>query len=410
MHRGRTPVPRCVPKPESRAETRISRDASGCLTMAKDEESFGELPQALVEDVLNQSLGMAGILRENLTTLKEHVGEVRGKIGRIDTDREIAASTVPTSCGIDGSYIVERLLSTDLAALAVLAVEGLTPPSEKRHWPQPRHLARLYSISHDESTQQMMRGTMMCHELGMARQAPHDVVMLDWGFKTPVIYLNNATQNYERSLSPALKAEFRRELGPALQTLREVTAGERSDRSYVGLPKYSTVRELSERYGLNSPYDDRTLASLVLRPGEYLGPISLAASEELHIQLQGSILSGANDLTQLRDEAIRAVNSGYVVYYKPRQYLPAFRLEISARVAKNRSILGTVLRGVEFQCAAPGIFEPFPLYLADRMVKHLSTAFPAFLQSVTHEMATGYAGDLGEIFLTMHSYRSEGGR
>jgi hypothetical protein len=374
------------------------------------QEGFGELPQALVEDVLAQTGKMAQRLCANLSELRDHIDETRQRIGHIDTDREIAPVAVPTSCGVDGSYIVERLLSTDLAALAVLAVEGLVPPSEKRFWPQPRHVARIYPVAHDESTSQMMRGTMMCHELGQARLSPHDVVMLDWGFKTPVIYLNNATQNFTGSRSEELKREFRENLGPALEILRDVAAGDRSDRAYVGLPKYSAVRELSDKYSLSTPYDDRTLATLVLRPGEYLGPYPLAASKELHVQLEGEILDGHPELVGLRDQAIGAVNSGSVVYYKPRQFLPAFRLEVSKRVAGNRSQLGAVLKAVEFQCAAPGIFEPFPLYLADRMVKHLSAAFPAFLQAVTHEMASGYAGEIGEILLTMHSYRSEPGR
>jgi len=51
--------------------------------------------------------------------------------------------------------------------------------------------------------------------------------------------------------------------------------------------------------------------------------------------------------------------------------------------------------------------EPYPLYLADRMVKHLGTALPAIRRAITQEIATTTPLDVGSVFMAMHGYRTE---
>lgn len=372
---------------------------------------FGELPQALVDDVLKQSLGLATQLHGSFSKLRATVEQMRANIPEIRQDRDIAPPSVGTSCGVDGSYAVERLLSTDLAAFAALAIEGLTPPSEKRFWPDPRHVARVLPVPHHESTQQLVRGTMMAHELDLAQNAPHDVVMLDYSLRTPAIYLNNATSSFPSCPADALKEELSSVVDRALDAYISAAGAEKRDKVYVGSPKYSSLRELGRRMGVGAEFDDRTIATFTLKPGEFIGPYALDAWPDLHITVGDELASKAPSL-RAKVEKLKPLlqEHCWVLYYKPRAYLPAFRLEVAESVARNDSRLGTLLKAIEFQCAAPGIFEPFPLYLADRMVKHLSSALPAFLQVVTNEMATKFQGNPGEIYLAMHSYRSDGGR
>lgn len=54
--------------------------------------------------------------------------------------------------------------------------------------------------------------------------------------------------------------------------------------------------------------------------------------------------------------------------------------------------------------------EPYPLYLADRMVKHLGTALPAIRRTTTQEMSLKWEESLGNMYLAMHGYRTEQGR
>jgi hypothetical protein len=47
---------------------------------------------------------------------------------------------------------IERLLAVDLVAVGAVAVEGLTPPSEARYWPEPRHSVYVDTETHDADT------------------------------------------------------------------------------------------------------------------------------------------------------------------------------------------------------------------------------------------------------------------
>jgi hypothetical protein len=53
--------------------------------------------------------------------------------------------------------------------------------------------------------------------------------------------------------------------------------------------------------------------------------------------------------------------------------------------------------------------EPYPLYMADRIVKYLGNALPALRRATTQEMAMA-SDDVGAIFQAMHGYRTEHGR
>ena len=54
--------------------------------------------------------------------------------------------------------------------------------------------------------------------------------------------------------------------------------------------------------------------------------------------------------------------------------------------------------------------EPFPLYLADRMVKHMRTALPAIRKTTTQEMSQNWEGNYSDLYFAMHGYRTEWGK
>jgi hypothetical protein len=112
---------------------------------------------------------------------------------------------------------------------------------------------------------------------------------------------------------------------------------------------------------------------------------------------------------QLAQEIVSALASIHILYYKPHAWLPALRLEAAPDVALNNSRLAVVLRGVREQCATPAMLEPYPIYLADRTVKALAGALPAFRHIATQSVSENYEGDIADVFFAMHGYRSESG-
>jgi hypothetical protein len=112
----------------------------------------------------------------------------------------------------------------------------------------------------------------------------------------------------------------------------------------------------------------------------------------------------------LGKEIVQLIYELNVIYYKPYSFLPALRIEIAAPVIANKNRLGALLEGIKLQCGSPSLQEPFPLYLADRMVKHLGFGLSAVRRTVTQEMVENTDLDVESLFLALHSFRTEGGR
>src|SRR5690554_2876699 len=170
-----------------------------------DHTPFADLPGALVEEVLEKTGVVADALLGSFQQIKadrESLREQLTRSGLVISEASLGYPQLPTTCATDGSYAIERLLTTDLAATAAVAVEGLTPPSEKRHWQLPHHTTFVAAEPHRESTATVLRAVMLGEELRLAVSSPHDVVMLDGTLTLPIIYFNQAlnTAPQERDL------------------------------------------------------------------------------------------------------------------------------------------------------------------------------------------------------------------
>jgi len=379
--------------------------------MEKGEQTpFAELPEALVEEMLSKSELVGDKLYDSFKKIHNDKARMRKELqdqNILKHDTEVGYPGIPTTCGVDGSYAVERLLATDFAACAAVAIEGLIPPSEKRHWEKPHHKVLIRPEKHDPDTGTVIRGIMMGMEYELAAKAPHDIVFLDGSLTTPLIHMNQAINKVSESDETTIGKSLIEEFKHFLVSYKTILESSRTDKLCVSMPKYTTKRELGEKLNWPSHYDDRAILTTVLSPGEYASPLPLKEPQQpWHLKLP----SDDKELVQLRDEVLSAINRLYVMYYRPHNWTPAFRIEMASCIATNNSRIAVLLEGLKYQCGTPGILEPYPLYMADRMVKHLGGAIPAFRQTATRRMAELHQGDIGEIFFSMHGYRTESGR
>jgi hypothetical protein len=382
--------------------------------MEKVEQLFVELPEALVEEMLSKSELVGNRLYESFKEIQDNKAKMRKQLqdqNILKRDTEVAYPAIPTTCGVDGSYAVERLLATDLAACAAVAIEGLTPPSEKRHWEKPHHKVFIHPEKHAPDTGTVIRGLMMEMEIELAAKAPHDIVFLDGSLTTTLIYMNQAinkvieweNEGNQTEVGNQLKERFEQ----FLKDYKMILESSRTDKLWVSMPKYTTRKELGKMLSWSSHFDDRAILTTILSPGEFTLPIPLEQPQQpWHLR----ILSNSEELERLKEEVISAINRIYVMYYRPHNWTPAFRIEMSSSISTNDSRIALLLHGLKYQTGTPGIMEPYPLYIADRMVKHLGNAIPAFRQTATKRMAELHQGDIGEIFFSMHGYRTESGR
>ena len=391
---------------------------TGPLDAAGVTRPFADLPAGLVEEVLAGATQVGAHLLVDFTRMKQEKAGLRKKLEDarlIGHESDLPNPHIPTTCATDGSYAIERLLAADLAAAAAVAVEGLTPPSETRHWDAPHHRTFVRAEVHHDGTQTVLRAVMLGHELELAIAAPHDLVLLDMTLSLPVIYFNQAfakANEIRRELGPdavACVSEFQHHGLAFLKHYRDILRCSRSDKAFAGLPKYATRREIGEKVGWPSHHDDRSLLTMLLRPGEFTLPQAMLDSD-FHLNTPGASGDSTESPKDVAAEIVAALQSIKVIYYRPHAFIPALRVEVGAAVADNPHRLAMVLRGLREQSVVASMLEPYPLYMADRIAKSLAAAIPAFRQVATQRISADYDGDIGEVFFAMHGYRSEGGR
>lgn len=424
-------------------------------------EPFADLPQAMVREMLGSSRRLAGGLADDISSMRSMRSSVRESLAPLlgrDSDLPRPESP-PSTAGVDGSHCAERMLATDIVAMGAVAVEGLGarrpaggPPA--RLWPRPRHFVHVESLAHDDANPVSARAVMSAMEVQLASLAPHDVVFVDGSLATPAISLDIALR--QRGGGPPSLARYLEEgeagggvededdegrvrFGPIERTLsgylRMLAPGTGKDDAPSGPPgqtiaavaKYSQRSEICERLGLPN-LDDRGLLSLVLEPGEYVGPLAPgrpAPGRAAYGASGGRLLSGripggprARSLAEAIADAVNAVR---VLYYRPHSYSPAIRLELGgigagdAGAGDDRDRTGALLEAVRLQSAGPGLMEPYPVYMADRMAKSLPRALPAMRGIAVSAMSRTWgpgqpaAGDgmgIAELYIAARGYRT----
>jgi hypothetical protein len=375
---------------------------------------FADLPAVLVEEMLKKSEELGITLHHSFHELEKKKKSFRNFLEEDNIlknyDDNNNNVTIPTTCGIDGSYAVEKLLGIDVITCAAVGIEGLIPPSETKLWEIPDHKVLLDVEIHHPDNSTTLRGIMVEMEMALAANAPHQLILLDGSFTSPLIHMNqsiNKAIGSEKSSDNKLVDEFKY----FMLCYNSILNPTDPNKICVSIPKYTTKKELGTKYGWPDNYDDRAILTNILLEDEYTTPCKLGRSDgddSWHLKLPPANES-EEELIKIKERILSSLDELYVFYFKPYQWSPALRIEIIKSIAHDSHKLMTVLKAIKYQCFVPTILEPYPLFIADRMVKHIPQALPAFRQTATQKMVELNDGDVSDILLGMHSYRTEGG-
>lgn len=370
-------------------------------------DSFSDLPDALVRDILAKSTTVAERVSSHLRRLTDARASLReltkaqGLIGRksdLDVPRE------PSVVGIDGSYQMHRLTAFDLSAAAAVAVEG-TSKEARRHWQEPYHRIWVDSFEHSQNATNALRGLMITMELDLAAEAPHDLVLLDGSFIVLLIYLNQGLTSFTKAPA-ALGDEFQKRWSEqdVLNRFLKLLSSART----VAIPKYSARNELvAVTRDHNLPdTDGKTVATLILEPDEYTLPLPIYrfGEEDQQYHLPENYCP-----PELQKSMNKSIEDMRVVFYRPFGWAPAIRLELPAPIAASATRISIVLEGIKRQFFSPAVTEPYPLFLADRMAKSLGAGVAVIEQAVAQQ-AVELSTDVETTLLCLQNYRTEGGR
>jgi hypothetical protein len=371
-------------------------------------DTFADLPDALVRDLLATAIPVAEGVAENLRRLRGDrerlIAEARRQ-GLIMRKADLDIPREPSVVGVDGSYQIHRLTAIDLCAAAAVAVEG-TSKEAVRHWPEPYHEMWVQGLPHRIDTVGVLRGMMVSMEMLLASNAPHDLVLLDGSFSSLIIYLNQGLTKLG-ACAEGLRVEFlRRWNDGTLQRLKNLLGSNRT----VAMPKFTSRNELAEDGGIRPPVDvdGKTLATMILNPGEYTKPLAIHTSNEPGSMQVDHLPEDYCPESEMR-ELLSELRGLKVVYFRPYGWLPAFRMELPRAIADSPTRLSIALEGVMRQLFSPAVLEPYPLFLADRMVKSLGSGVAVIEQAVAQHVA-GDSPDVENTLLFLQNYRTEGGR
>ena len=371
-----------------------------------DSPSFLEIPASLVEQMLQRTNEIGDILQSSMHDInrkREKFRQQLEQIGLLDNDINFGNIKPLVSGGVDGAYAVDRLLGTDLLFAAAVGVEGLNELENGKRI-APNHDVFVYPEKHNPENMISARAIMLEMEIKLAANAPYDIVYLDGSLTTALIHMYKAI-NFIENLNSKSSDKIREDFKDFLISYKKILDFKDSYKYYLGIPKYTSRNDIGKNLHWPENYDDRAILTLILDPGEFTRPKLFTSEEGWHVRLPYE----DEELRVLMQQVISGIKNLSVIYYKPHPWCPALRIEMPSAIAGDETKLNSILINIKNQCQTPSIMEPFPLYMADRIAKHMAPAIPAYKQIIMNQMTQLNDHNEKDIFFLMHSYRTEGG-
>jgi hypothetical protein len=178
-------------------------------------------------------------------------------------------------------------------------------------------------------------------------------------------------------------------------------------RRVVAHPKQATaaddVAQLAPH--LSGTVTDRTLWTTVLEPGEHSLPVPLIKQDRPHL-LTGYRSPGMADFGERRAAIEQGYGQLYVLYYRPDEEGPAYRLELPAALIA-REPLGAALATFRSALRVSAVQEPLPQFLADAICKQIGRALEATAEGVRTTLQSQFGLTLVQRYLG--PYRTQRG-
>lgn len=343
------------------------------LSTVPASESISNLdPAALPAAVLSAITACADVCRETLTRLEGDRDRLRAELARrIHTAPEGPARRL---CAVDGAHAAVAAAGASFTALAAVAVEEATLTDQ---------LVQVQLMPPVEELESILGGMRTLLELRLLarriRATTSGLFVLDGSFYSALLEINRLLVRFAqdaRSERPAAWWEPYRELIEAFfdeEDWRLVL----SCRRVVAHPKQATAADDVAALAphLSGSITDRTLWSTVLAAGEYSVPVPLIKHDRPHL-LTGYRSPGMRDFNARRSAIEQGYGQLYVIYYRPDDGGPAYRLELPAGLIA-REPLGAVLATFRNALQGSAIQEPLPQFLADAICKQIGRALDA---------------------------------
>lgn len=360
-------------------------------------EVFGDLPDALINELLTRSPEVTKRARESVSARIDERDDLRSRaklLGLISQTNDLTDMQPKSVAAVDGSIALIRLAAFEIAGAAALAVDGLGVGASDS---KPPYKFEIHITDPVARAREVVYGLMFCMEYEIAGKADRDLVMLDGTFFTGMVAISLALRTATDLRDELSEAFKRRWTESAMKLVPEILNSDK----IVAIPKRSSTNEF-QRAGLfgahEVDFNGRSTASLILNAGEYAGPFELQ-THTFHLDSPDFYRNYTNELQAMYSNI-------KVIYYKPHDWSHAFRIELPPAIAGDNTRLQETLEIIRRQTTNPAMLEPYPLYVADRFAKSLQKGVAALLDSVRTQV-TSSSGNPGIAADMMNTYRSD---
>lgn len=317
-------------------------------------------------------------------------------------------------CAVDGARITTNMYAGDIMTAVAFSANGATgqtlEPAASEGWAH----VRLHEHGNDALAETAM-GALETH---VAHRTPHQVRLLDGGFKTPLIGMQKAVF----SQSPDIREEGATILATPgwthFEGLNDIFSFNAS-RPTIALPKSNTDKThanyYANKYQHNIIAQDRVFASLLLKQGELLTPLVMPISPMPGEPVdKGSLVARemSRNLKDCGDLLVRLSSQErvYATYFKPANFSTVIRIEFVTPDSEPGTVLEiakqyAAIVNAEMVSLQPGSLEPFAQWTVDQdaknAIKYMNEVLrDRIIRSLTEEEMNAYGS------LIIQDYRS----
>ena len=362
--------------------------------------AFGNLPDVMVAELLARAPEVAKTLSGRVAGLSERREGMRDRAlseGLIrGLDEDVPGLDGLTVAAVDGSAAVERLSGVDVYAAAAVRVPGFGGSVEPT---PPDHALEIHAVDALSDGTRINQALMSFMECELVSSSSADLVLLDGAISSIALSAGLALQSASDKFDDLSGAMRKRWSASARKVIRKMMCSSK----VVSIPKRSSADNEFARW--TNVFENReadmtglATANLILRGSEYIEHMDLP-TERINLRRTGLPDDYVDELNLLFDKM-------RVVYFRPREWSPAYRLELAPSVAEDRELLERQLALLREQAVNPAMREPYPLYLADRFVRSLSLGMSAVTEAVRRDV-TSKAEDVDLVSRFLSYGRSE---
>lgn len=299
---------------------------------------------------------------------------------------------MPSLAAVDGAHIVDSRAIGDICAAVGVAVG---PEDERRNevW--------VDTVPRNARNKEIVTGIMSAMEIRLAASSAAELVMVDGSLTSALINISKAIMHASHGRSDLERMALDLRTAEMRDAVMEVLTSKR----FVAVPKYTTTNDefTAMLPSSLSDFDGRTVATMVLRPGEMM---RLFLNDEVrHRSFEDKKRQVGNAL-EFSDaeysEFVKASTSVVWSYYRPHPWTPAFRFDVPLSLYDDPEHGRRVLKALYDTTLSVGIREPLPLYVADTRAKEISVGVSPIMDMAVQD----YQEDDEALILMIMGYRT----